>query len=179
MNAGAYGAEITDVLDWAEIVTRAGELLRLPVAGTRLRLSSLVAAAGCGGGARRGCAREPGDPALIAARIAEIRAARAGHRSRPARAPAARPSAIPAPAETDRKRLGADRRGRLPRALPSAVPQVSEKHCNFLLNTGNATAADLERLGETVRDAGARSLRHRTAMGNQAHRPAERRSAAG
>jgi UDP-N-acetylmuramate dehydrogenase len=29
--------------------------------------------------------------------------------------------------------------------------QVSEKHCNFLLNTGNATAADLEGLGEEVR----------------------------
>jgi len=28
---------------------------------------------------------------------------------------------------------------------------VSEKHCNFLINTGNATAADLENLGEEVR----------------------------
>ena len=28
---------------------------------------------------------------------------------------------------------------------------VSEKHCNFLINTGAATAADLEELGETVR----------------------------
>jgi UDP-N-acetylmuramate dehydrogenase len=29
--------------------------------------------------------------------------------------------------------------------------QVSELHCNFLINTGNATAADLEDLGEEVR----------------------------
>ncbi len=29
--------------------------------------------------------------------------------------------------------------------------QVSEMHCNFLINTGNATAADIETLGETVR----------------------------
>ncbi len=29
--------------------------------------------------------------------------------------------------------------------------QVSEKHCNFLLNLGNATAADIEALGEEVR----------------------------
>ena len=29
--------------------------------------------------------------------------------------------------------------------------QVSEKHCNFLINTGNATAADIEGLGEEVR----------------------------
>ena len=29
--------------------------------------------------------------------------------------------------------------------------QVSEKHCNFLINTGNATALDIETLGEEVR----------------------------
>jgi UDP-N-acetylmuramate dehydrogenase len=29
--------------------------------------------------------------------------------------------------------------------------QVSEKHCNFLLNLGNATAAEIEALGEEVR----------------------------
>ena len=28
---------------------------------------------------------------------------------------------------------------------------VSEKHCNFLINTGEATAADIEALGELVR----------------------------
>jgi len=29
--------------------------------------------------------------------------------------------------------------------------QMSEKHCNFMINTGNASAADLEALGETIR----------------------------
>jgi UDP-N-acetylmuramate dehydrogenase len=29
--------------------------------------------------------------------------------------------------------------------------QVSELHCNFLINNGGATAADIEALGETVR----------------------------
>ena len=28
--------------------------------------------------------------------------------------------------------------------------KVSEKHCNFLINTGSATAADIEKLGETI-----------------------------
>jgi len=37
------------------------------------------------------------------------------------------------------------------RGLRIGGAQVSEKHCNFLINTGAATAADLERLGETVR----------------------------
>jgi len=30
--------------------------------------------------------------------------------------------------------------------------QVSEMHCNFLINTGNATGHDIETLGETVRE---------------------------
>lgn len=37
------------------------------------------------------------------------------------------------------------------RGLRHGDAQVSEKHCNFLINTGNATAADLEALGEEVR----------------------------
>jgi len=37
------------------------------------------------------------------------------------------------------------------RGLRAGGAQVSEKHCNFLINTGNATAADLEALGELVR----------------------------
>ena len=37
------------------------------------------------------------------------------------------------------------------RGLTRGAAQVSEKHCNFLINTGNATAADIEGLGEEVR----------------------------
>ena len=37
------------------------------------------------------------------------------------------------------------------RGLVRGAAQVSEKHCNFLINTGNATAADIEGLGEEVR----------------------------
>lgn len=37
------------------------------------------------------------------------------------------------------------------RGLTHGDAQVSELHCNFLINRGNATAADLEELGETVR----------------------------
>jgi UDP-N-acetylmuramate dehydrogenase len=38
------------------------------------------------------------------------------------------------------------------RGLRRGEAQVSEKHCNFLLNLGAATAADLEGLGEDVRE---------------------------
>jgi UDP-N-acetylmuramate dehydrogenase len=37
------------------------------------------------------------------------------------------------------------------RGLMRGAAQVSEKHCNFLINTGEATAADIEGLGEDVR----------------------------
>jgi len=37
------------------------------------------------------------------------------------------------------------------RGLTRGAAQVSEKHCNFLINTGSATAADIEALGEDVR----------------------------
>jgi UDP-N-acetylmuramate dehydrogenase len=37
------------------------------------------------------------------------------------------------------------------RGLTRGGAVVSEKHCNFLINTGNATAADIEGLGEEVR----------------------------
>ncbi|MEM1146710.1 MAG: UDP-N-acetylmuramate dehydrogenase [Pseudomonadota bacterium] len=43
------------------------------------------------------------------------------------------------------------------RGLKVGGAQVSEKHCNFLINTGEATAADIEALGELVR---ARVLDH-------------------
>jgi len=37
------------------------------------------------------------------------------------------------------------------RGLMVGAAQVSEKHCNFLINTGDATASDIEALGEEVR----------------------------
>jgi UDP-N-acetylmuramate dehydrogenase len=37
------------------------------------------------------------------------------------------------------------------RGLIHGAAQVSEKHCNFLINLGDATAADIEALGEEVR----------------------------
>jgi len=38
------------------------------------------------------------------------------------------------------------------RGLTHGTAQVSEKHCNFLINTGNATASEIEALGEDVRE---------------------------
>lgn len=148
MNAGAYGSEMTDVLDWAEIVTRAGDLMRLPVQalGFGYRRSSLPDGAVV---VRARLRASAGDPALIALRMAEIRAAREA--TQPTRARTGGSTfRNPAASETDRKAWELiDMAGC--RGLTLGGAQVSEKHCNFLLNTGNATAADLEALGDTVR----------------------------
>ena len=149
MNAGAYGSEITDVLDWAEIVTRSGELLRLPVQqlGFSYRHSALPDGATV---VRARFRAEAADRALVAARIAEIRAAREA--TQPTRARTGGSTfRNPDPRESDRRAWELiDLAGC--RGLTLGGAQVSEKHCNFLLNTGNATAADLEALGEQVRE---------------------------
>jgi UDP-N-acetylmuramate dehydrogenase len=148
MNAGAYGSEITDVLDWAEIVNRSGEFLRLPVEalGFGYRRSSLPEGAVVTRVRLRG---EPGDPAIPRARIVEIRAAREA--SQPTRARTGGSTfRNPDPATTPLKAWQLiDEAGC--RGLEIGGAQVSEKHCNFLLNTGAATAADIEALGEEVR----------------------------
>ncbi|MGI4748711.1 MAG: UDP-N-acetylmuramate dehydrogenase [Janthinobacterium lividum] len=148
MNAGAYGAEITDVLDWAEIVNRSGQFLRLPVEalGFGYRRSSLPEGAVVVRVRLRG---ELGDPAIPRARIIEIRAAREA--SQPTRARTGGSTfRNPDPAATPLKAWQLiDAAGC--RGLEIGGAQVSEKHCNFLLNTGAATAADIEALGEEVR----------------------------
>jgi UDP-N-acetylmuramate dehydrogenase len=148
MNAGAYGGDVASVLDWAEIVTRSGELMRLPAnelafayRHARLPASGIVV--------RARFRAHPGAPAVIAARMAEIKAAREA--SQPVRARTGGSTfRNPAPQESSLKAWELiDAAGC--RGLRRGGAQVSEKHCNFLINTGGATAADLEGLGEDVR----------------------------
>ena len=92
---------------------------------------------------------------------------RARRRSRSAPAPAARPSPT----------RPATRRGELIdaagcRGLRRGGAMVSEKHTNFLINTGDATAADIEGLGEEVRRRVYDTSRRRPRMGNPPRRPA-------
>ena len=94
---------------------------------------------------------EPDDAAAIQRRMDDDPEARAPKASRCARAPAARPS----PTRSD-PRAGGRKAWELIdaagcRGLTRGGAMVSEKHCNFLINTGTATAADLEGLGEEVR----------------------------
>ena len=143
MNAGAYGGDVATCLDWAEIITSAGvarldaSVLHLSYRHAALPPGSVVARA-------RFHAR-PGEPAAIAARMADIRSSREA--TQPVRARTGG-STFRNPPDMKAWEL-IDAAGC--RGLRRGGAQVSEKHCNFLLNTGDATAADLEGLGEEVR----------------------------
>ncbi|WP_232475087.1 UDP-N-acetylmuramate dehydrogenase [Neoroseomonas rubea] len=144
MNAGAYGTEIKDVLDWAEVATREG-VLRL--SGTDLRFAYRRAELPLRAVVTRARLRAtPGDQAAIAHRLNEIRAAREA--TQPVRARTG--------GSTFKNPPGAKKAWELIdaagcRGLRMGAAQVSEKHCNFLINTGGATAAEIEALGEDVR----------------------------
>ena len=144
MNAGAYGLEIKDVLDWAEIATPEG-LLRLDAAA--LHFAYRHAQLPVRGVVVRARLRAvAGDKTAIVARLAEIRAAREA--TQPVRARTGG-STFKNP-HGDRKAWELiDAAGC--RGLTRGAVQVSEKHCNFLLNLGGASAADIEALGEEVR----------------------------
>ena len=144
MNAGAFGGETRDRLIWAEALDRKGSLHRLTNAelGFSYRHSELP---GDWIVVRAAFALEPGDPAAIKARMEAIKAERE----------AAQPLRVATGGSTFKNPKGhrawqlIDQAGC--RGLTRGAAMVSDKHCNFLINTGNATAADLEALGETVR----------------------------
>jgi UDP-N-acetylmuramate dehydrogenase len=87
----------------------------------------------------------PSDKATVARRMAEIRDAR--EESQPLRTRTGGSTFQNPPNEKAWELI--DRAGC--RGLTRGSAQVSEKHCNFLINTGTATAADIEGLGEEVR----------------------------
>jgi UDP-N-acetylmuramate dehydrogenase len=148
MNAGAYGGDVAGCLDWAEIVTRDGQLLRIEAG--RLGFAYRHASLPPGGIVVRARFRaRHGDPAQIAARMAQIRASREA--TQPVRARTGGSTfRNPLPEVSSHKAWELiDTAGC--RGLTRGGAQVSEKHCNFLLNTGEATAADIEGLGEEVR----------------------------
>jgi UDP-N-acetylmuramate dehydrogenase len=144
MNAGAYGGDMSQCLDWAEMVTRDGGTLRMT--GHDLAFSYRHARIPVGAVVTRvRLWAQPGNPTSIAASMAEIRANREA--SQPIRARTGG-STFRNPPDMKAWEL-IDSAGC--RGLVRGGAQVSEKHCNFLINVADATAADLEGLGEEVR----------------------------
>jgi UDP-N-acetylmuramate dehydrogenase len=144
MNAGAYGGDVATVLDWAEVVTRSGEQHRL--LGPQLDFAYRHVALPAGAVVTRVLLRAvSGAASLITGRMAEIKASREA--SQPVRARTGgstfrNPDGMKAWELIDAAGC---------RGLTRGGAMVSEKHCNFLINTGSATAADIEGLGEEVR----------------------------
>jgi len=144
MNGGAYGGEVKDILVDCDVVLRSGELKTLPVAdlGYTYRHSALPEGAIVVAARFRG---RPGEAADIQAEMDRIGASREA--SQPLRSKTGG-STFKNP-DGHRAWELVDKAGCRGFALGGA--QVSEKHTNFLINTGNATSTDIEALGEEVR----------------------------
>jgi UDP-N-acetylmuramate dehydrogenase len=144
MNGGAYGREVKDILVSCDVVLRSGELVTLLVSalGYTYRHSELPEGCVVVSATFNGA---PGDPKVIGAEMDRIAAEREA--SQPLRSKTGG-STFKNPEGHKAWQL-VDQAGC--RGLKIGGAQVSEKHTNFLLNTGDATSADIETLGEEVR----------------------------
>ena len=144
MNGGAYGREVRDILVDCDVVLRTGQRKRLSAEalGYSYRHSELPDQAVVVSARFRGHAE---DPAVIQAEMDRI--ARSREESQPLRSRTGGSTFKNPPGGKAWKLI--DEAGC--RGLRIGDAQVSEKHCNFLLNLGNATSADIEALGEEVR----------------------------
>jgi len=144
MNAGAYGREIKDVLESASALDSAGRRHELSLAEMGLSYRH------CG---------VPDDWIFLGAALRGVEADRDAIQQRMAQIQSEREASQPIRARTGGSTFGnppghkawelIDRAGC--RGLTRGGAMVSEKHTNFLINTGAATAADIEGLGEEVR----------------------------
>ncbi|OWY01468.1 UDP-N-acetylmuramate dehydrogenase [Thioclava sp. IC9] len=156
MNAGCYGSYVAGHLIEARAITRAGQRVTLTPADLNFayRQSDLPEGWVLTGATFRA---EPGDPAALEAHMAEQLAKR----------DATQPTKERTAGSTFRNPAGFSSTGRADdthelkawkviddagmRGARIGGAQMSEKHSNFMINTGGATAADLENLGEEVR----------------------------
>lgn len=156
MNAGCYGSYVADHLVEVRAVLRTGELVTLPASDLHLayRSSNLPEGAVVIDAVFEG---QPCDPAQLHARMEEQLAKR----------DATQPTKDRTAGSTFRNPAGFSSTGQADdvhdlkawkviddagmRGARRGGAQMSPKHSNFLVNTGAATAADLEGLGEEVR----------------------------
>ena len=156
MNAGCYGSYVADVFVSARAVTRAGEVVELTAAdmGFGYRQTALPEGLVLVEAVFEG---PEGDPEALHARMAD----------QLKRRDETQPTKDRSAGSTFRNPAGFSSTGRADdvhdlkawklieeagmRGARLGGAQMSEKHANFLINTGDATAADLEGLGEQVR----------------------------
>ena len=156
MNAGCYGQYVGDVLEEIRVVGRDGVTRTLPAGALNLRYrqSDLPEGAVITSATFRA---PPGDPAALEARMAD----------QIARRDASQPTRDRSAGSTFRNPVGRSSTGAADdthelkawkviddagmRGARLGGAQMSPRHSNFLINTGAATSADLENLGELVR----------------------------
>ncbi|WP_419905690.1 UDP-N-acetylmuramate dehydrogenase [Kiloniella sp.] len=144
MNAGAYGRETKDILLWTEVLDPEGNVHQLTPdqLGYAYRHCSLdkdwIFLSACFQGTA-------GNSDQIAARMKEIQSARGSTQPIKSRTGG---STFKNPDDNKAWQL-IDKAGC--RGLQIGDAQVSEQHCNFLINNDRAAASDLENLGEEVR----------------------------
>jgi len=144
MNAGCYGAETKDVLRRAHGLDRRGQPVEFDAPETFTYRHGWGAEQGVVVTRARFQGR-PDDPTLVEARMAEITARR--EQSQPIREKTGGSTFKNPPGESSWKLVdAAGWRGK-----PYGGAMFSPLHANFLINTGEATAADLEGLGDAVR----------------------------
>jgi len=144
MNGGAHGTETCEVLVEARAVDRQGNIHVLPVADFHYGYRH------CGAPADLIFTEAlfqgtPGDPKKILAEMDEIAAYR--EEVQPIKSRTGGSTFKNPPGNKSWQLI--DAAGC--RGLSVGDAKVSELHCNFLINEGNASAADIETLGETVR----------------------------
>ncbi|NKD76720.1 UDP-N-acetylmuramate dehydrogenase [Haematospirillum sp. H1815] len=144
MNAGAYGCEMADILLSATAIDRSGHshTLDREAMGLSYRHCAVPDTWIFTHATLRGT---PGSSQAIQSRMDEIAQSREDTqpvRTRTGGSTFANPDGHKAWELIDRAGC---------RGLRHGGAQVSEKHCNFLINTGSATARDLEELGDIVR----------------------------
>jgi UDP-N-acetylmuramate dehydrogenase len=144
MNGGAYGGEVKDILIDCDVVLRSGDLRTLAVDALHYtyRHSDLPEGAIVVAARFRG---RIGEPAAVQAEMDRISASREA--SQPLRSKTGGSTFKNPPGHKAWELV--DAAGC--RGLVMGGAQVSEKHTNFLINTGSASSADIEALGEEVR----------------------------
>jgi len=144
MNAGCYGRETKDILvaAWATDFTGESRPWELEDFGYGYRSSAVPPGVIWEQAMFQG---QPDDPAAVRARIAEITARR--ETTQPIREKTGGSTFKNPPGHSAWKLV--DEAGWRGRELGGAM--MSPLHANFMINTGSATAADLEALGEAVR----------------------------
>ena len=144
MNGGAYGGEVKDVLVDCDVVLRDGSLqtLSTTMLNYTYRHSSLPEGAIVVAARFKGREGNSDDIQAEMDRISASREASQPLRSKTGGSTFKNPDGHKAWQLVDQAGC---------RGLTIGGAQVSEKHCNFLLNLGDATSADIEALGEEVR----------------------------